>query len=224
MYFSEKMKLVDMILSNAKLMYVFPRFGIKLGFGEKTISDICAEIGISVSLFLLVCKVYVNKDYQPTKEELRSINIKELIAYLHNSHTDYQQVQIVNLSNKVLNVAYSCGKSGTILSRFFEEYVTEVKKHFAYEENIVFPYITALAEKGQKQDYNIGIYEENHTDIEEKLEDLKNILVKYVPETDSIAHLEALRELFLFEDDLNRHAQIEDRILVPVALELEKEC
>ena len=50
MLFSEKMKLADMMLASSKLLYVFPRFGIKLGFGEKSVSDICSELDISIPI------------------------------------------------------------------------------------------------------------------------------------------------------------------------------
>ena len=52
--------------------------------------------------------------------------------------------------------------------------------------------------------------------------ELKNILIKYVPEISLGAQRDALRELFLFEDDLNRHSLIENHILVPIVTELEK--
>lgn len=222
MLFSEKMKLADMMLASSKLLYVFPRFGIKLGFGEKSVSDICSELDISLPLFLQVCNVYTNPDYLPEIEELSRIKMHDLIAYLRNSHSDYLKLRIANLRAKILKVVAGCGKNGTMLLKFFDGYVNEVVKHFSYEEKIVFPYVEKLVEQGPQSEYNIGIYEKNHTDIEEKLDDLKNILIKYVPEADFSEQREVLRELFLFEEDLNRHSLIEDRILVPLVLELEK--
>lgn len=224
MLFSEKMKLADMILSSSKLLYVFPRFGIKLGFGEKTVAEVCKELNISQPLFLQVCNVYTNFDYLPDPEDLNSISVPDLISYLHNSHTDYLKARISGLRTKILKVASECGKSGPILSRFFDGYVNEVVKHFTYEEKVVFPYVENLYNNGPKKDYNISTYEKNHTDIEEKLDDLKNILIKYVPETDLMGQREVLSDLFLFEDDLNRHSLIEDRILVPIVLGMEKGC
>lgn len=224
MLFSEKMKLADMVLASSKLLYVLPRFGIKLGFGEKTVDDVCTEMNISKALFLQVCNVYTNFEYLPEPEELQSICISELIDYLHNSHTDYLKARISSLRSKVHKVAADCGKSGLMLNRFFDEYVKEVVKHFNYEEEVVFPYVQKLKAEGPQADYNIGIYEKNHTDIEEKLDDLKNIFIKYVPESDSLEQREALADLFLFEDDLNRHSLIEDRILVPIVINLEKGC
>ncbi|MEJ2594881.1 MAG: hemerythrin domain-containing protein, partial [bacterium] len=51
---------------------------------------------------------------------------------------------------------------------------------------------------------------------EDKLYDLKNILIKYVPtgRTDANSY-KILHELFLLESDLNDHSRIEDLILVP---------
>ncbi|MBR6042616.1 MAG: hemerythrin domain-containing protein [Paludibacteraceae bacterium] len=222
MLFSEKMKLADMMLASSKLLYVFPRFGVRLGFGEKSVSDICSELEISMPLFLQVCNVYTNPDYLPEIDDLRRIELPELIAYLRNSHSDYLKLRIANLRSKIMKVANGCDKNCSMLLKFFDGYVNEVVKHFSYEEKTVFPYVEKLVAHGPQAEYNIGIYEKNHTDIEEKLDDLKNILIKYVPESDQSVQREALRELFLFEEDLNRHALIEDRILVPLVMELEK--
>lgn len=223
MYFNEKMKLADMVLANPKLLYVFPRFGIQLGFGEATAADACRRLGVSLPLFLLVCNVYANADYHPSAAELAEVELAELVGYLHRSHADYLDLQIANLYAKVMGVAESCGKSGGVLSQFFKQYVAEIEKHFAYEEEVVFPYVRKVISSGPQQGYSIMVYEQNHTDVEEKLDDLKNILLKYVPQNGNFAQREALRELFLFEDDLNRHSLIEDRILVPIVLELEKQ-
>ena len=44
----------------------------------------------------------------------------------------------------------------------------------------MFPYITALR-KGEKTDYSIDQFRHNHSNIEDALEDMTNILIKYLP-------------------------------------------
>ncbi len=222
MLFSDRMKLADMVLASSKLLYVFPRFGIKLGFGDKLVRDVCKEYGLSLPLFLVVCNVYASENYLPDAASLHSFGVGDLLVYLHTSHIDYQTTRIPELQNKVMSVVSSCGLKGGVLRRFFDEYINEVVNHFDYEEKTVFPYIEKLQVEGRQKDFNIRMFEKNHTDIEEKLTELKNILIKYVPEISLGAQRDALRELFLFEDDLNRHSLIENHILVPIVTELEK--
>ena len=78
-------------------------------------------------------------------------------------------------------------------------------------------------QKNATVNYHINQFEENHTNIEEKLSDLKNIIIKYLP--DSCASKEqndVLFEIFLFEEEINTHTLIEDRILIPFVQEIEK--
>ena len=110
-----------------------------------------------------------------------------------------------------------------VLQTFFNGYKNEVVSHFKYEEETVFPYIRGLMQKNVTVNYHINQFEENHTNIEEKLSDLKNIIIKYLP--DSCASKEqndVLFEIFQFEEEINTHTLIEDRILIPFVQEIEK--
>ena len=70
--------------------------------------------------------------------------------------------------------------------------------------------------KREMSAYSITDYEEEHDDVEEKLYDLKNIVIKYLPSSsDDKPYFNILKELFTLENDLNDHSRIEDHILVP---------
>ncbi|WP_298062392.1 hemerythrin domain-containing protein [uncultured Rikenella sp.] len=223
--FSERMKMADLIHANYRLLFVLPRFGIQLGFGDKSIGEVCLMHGISTRLFLLVCNIYTFDDFLPDASELHSFTAEDLTDYLHNSHADYTREQIPEIRRQVLALIGCCeAKNGRILERFFDDYNREVTRHFNYEETVVFPYIHNLSE-GEKSDegYSIGQFEKNHSNIEEKLGDLKNILIKYLPDMcPGSARNKLLLDLYLLEDDLNKHSLIEDRILVPLVEQLEE--
>jgi len=71
--------------------------------------------------------------------------------------------------------------------------------------------------------FSISDYETQHENVEEKLFDLKNIIIKYLPEPkDDKPGYRLLRELFTLEKELNEHARIEDMILVPKVKAMEK--
>lgn len=219
--FTEKLKVSDLVLSNNRLLFVFPRFGFKLGMGDMSVKEMCQKHNVSLPLFLLICNIYTNFSFFPTIESLHSFDLSDLLGYLHNSHDDYINNRIPALKRKIMFVANSCGSKGEILKSFFEQYIKEVLKHFSYEEKKVFPYVEKLLSCGLQSDFNIAKYEKNHTDIEDKLVDLKNILIKYVAEADFELVRETLIDLYLFEDDLERHSLIENKIVVPLVSEIE---
>ena len=56
--------------------------------------------------------------------------------------------------------------------------------------------------------------EDHHCSIDEKIFDIKNLLIKYIntPEADMLK-IKLLDQLFHFQEDQNRHAKIEDVIM-----------
>ena len=65
--------------------------------------------------------------------------------------------------------------------------------------------------------YSIDHFEENHSNIEEKLSDLKNLILKSLPATcDDRLRVRLLNYIFALQSDLDSHTAIEDNILVPM--------
>ncbi len=214
--FSEHTKMADLILANGRLLYVLPCFGIELGFGEKTVGQVCAECGISMPLLSLVCNLHAFDDYVPDKADLEQIPIEGVVAYLKASHSNYLQVRMPRIIDAILGLP-----GGDMLTSFCEKYRQEVITHFKYEEDIVFPYIVQLL-NGEKSTYKFSEYGSNHSDIDSALVDLKNIIVKYLPKACTIEKsYPVLMELFAFEYDLRRHGMLENNILIPLVERLD---
>ncbi len=213
--FTENTKLAEIILANVRLLDVLPYLGIELGFGEKTAAQVCAERGISTPLLLLICNLHTRDDYAPQSSELRDIPIEGVVDFLHNAHSDYLEVRMPHIIESVLALA------GPIVAGFCEKYRQEVVAHFNYEEEVVFPYIRSLL-GGERPDYKISHYESHHSDIDAALEDLKNLIIKYLPADVSLERSRpVLFELFMFEDDLRKHTRLEEQILIPLVEQLD---
>ena len=96
--------------------------------------------------------------------------------------------------------------------------------HFNYDVEIVLPYIKNLSKNTYEKGFHIEQYEENHSNIDDKLSDLKNILIKYFPNNNSTdIQIDVLTEIFQFEEDLIKHTRIEDKILIPYVHKKEEE-
>ena len=109
-----------------------------------------------------------------------------------------------------------------VITRFFDEYAAEVDKHMAYEERSVFPYVKGLIEGRKDPKYNIAIFRKRHDQIESKISDLKNILIKYYPGKGSHLLNSVLFDIFATEADLASHTRVEDFLFVPVVAALEQ--
>lgn len=223
MFFTSKMKLSDVLISNHSLVLTLQRFKIELGFGEKTVAEVCRLNSIDPQFFLLICNVYSDSHYLPTEEEIAHTDMSGLLPYLIASHNYYLCERIPHIEQHLNRIADACKPNHKgILLRFFGEYKNEVQNHFLYEENTVFPYIVSLCDNRKSEGYSINQFEENHSNIEDKLEDLTNILIKYLPgDIMPKERISLLFDLFQLSSDLNTHALIEDKILIPYVESLE---
>ena len=118
----------------------------------------------------------------------------------------------------------SCPKDvAFVIRRFFDEYAEEVHKHMSYEEKTVFPYVRNLLEGKKDPKYNITIFRKRHDQIEMKITELKNLILKYYPGPDSNLLNSVLFDIFATEQDLASHNRVEDYFFVPAILSLEKQ-
>ena len=220
-------KMADVIFQNPTLLTVLPRFGIKLGFGEKTVSKICEDYTIDEHIFILICNIHTFDNYAPSDDELENINIKSIIKYLDASHSYYVKKRIYEIEMRLRSMnEHNSGNRYKIINTFFCEYKLEIINHFTYEEKVVFPYVDQITSGMAPLEFHIDKYEENHDSIDDKLSDLKSIIIKYLPEEDSSDEIDdrngILREIFLFEDDISKHTRIEDRVLIPIVKKIEQ--
>jgi len=229
MLIQKEMKLADVIHHDHKLVPVINRFDIHLGFGDKSIEDLCNEKKINLEFFLTIINAYHDHKYFP-KKHLQSFPASMLISYLNKSHSYYVDNKLPELEELIVNLEQNsklAENTFLLLKNFFSEYLNEFIQHIKREEDKVYPYVLLL-EKAfvtgyvspelhlQMENYSISDYEAEHENVEEKLYDLKNIVIKYLPELEDDELLfKILKELFELENDLNDHSRIEDLILVP---------
>jgi regulator of cell morphogenesis and NO signaling len=223
---TEKTKLADAVMVKPQLMQVFENFGIRMGLGEHTSETICTENQINLVVFLFVSNLYLTANVSGNFL-FPGDGLATLIGYLQRSHADYIDEKYPAIKEQISKVKeLNSDKSVKMVERFFDEYMQEVKEHFDYENQIVFPYILKLLQPDFLigAEFSVDEYKNHHNDIEEKLNDLKSLLVRYLPvENDSRPRHRLLGLLFELEYDLHIHSLIEDSVLIPLVERLEKE-
>ena len=218
-------KMSDLICDNYPMVLVMCRFGIGLGFGDKTIGEVCRQNNVDVCTFLTVVNFLIEEKSSPIEENVgKFLSVDALITYLHNAHDYFLKFRLPHLRIKLVEAINDCPEEDVafIITKFFDEYTEEVDKHMRYEEKTVFPYVKGLL-KGKRDDkYNISIFRKRHDQIEMKIIELKNLLLKYYPGKGSHSLNSVLFDIFATEQDLFTHNLIEDNLFTPAILELEK--
>lgn len=225
--FTGNNKLFDLVDTNSNLLPVLNRFGIRPGFKDKTVTEVCRELNLNKAFFLALVNTYNNPGYFPEKE-LLSFSPLLIVDYLKKTHAYYIGYFLPRLESLLQQLAGenpAGSKDLKMIVSFYDKYKKELLLHIQDEEQNVFPGVERLITTGlQEKDMDGPIsFESEHTNVEMKLSDLKNLMLKYLePAYDDNVFNEFLATLFRFEKDIIDHARIEDNILVPQILEIVK--
>lgn len=229
------MKMADVLHSNYLLLPVLSRFDIKLGFGEKTVKDICTEKNIDIPFFVAMLNTFSNENYFP-EEDIHTFNVLAIVQYLRKTHRYYIDTLVPTIEHLIDTLVQSSSKHNRSLKsvkKYFREYKKELIEHLEQEDTVTFPYIEYIYHTyhrtGEKQPrlpkmkYSMMRFKREHTNIDEKLLDLKNILIKYITGEYNEAVCNAIIfELFRLEKDIQDHTRIENTILLPLVAKMER--
>ncbi len=162
-------------------------------------------------------------------------SVPVLLEYLERSHAFYLSKLIPEVEQSI--EAFMSGleaKDGYLLSETFRLFVSDLKKHFVYEEQTLFPYARLLhgAESFPEKTpcirtylsfYSVKEFTDQHGEDEYQLEDfmyLVSLLSKRSAEP--LYYRMAMQQLNRLSKDLRLHAFIEDEVLVQKLLQLEE--
>jgi len=236
MLITADMKMADLIHWDFQLLAFVQRIGIPLGFRERTINEVCEEHNVDVDFFLQLANAFHDTDYIPKENFL--FKAEWLIGYLRRTHLNYLEQKIPEIQEKIVKLEVDLKEttqSYELIKNFFTEYIREFSTHIELEEKTVFPFVLSLSKcieenkisedfKTNFGNYSIDNYLEEHNDIEEKLFDLKNILIKYLPPpNDNCKYNALLFDIFRLEQDLKDHSKLEEKVLIPKVRNMEKE-
>lgn len=220
------MKMANLIDANPYLLLMLQHFNIDFRVSDRTVTQLCNQYDISELLFTSIANLYNGSGTKEKKSFTRK-DLLQVIDFLKNSHNYYRHEKYPQISAYILQLQENHPeKELKLLEKFFNEYFTEVREHLDYEDEVAFPYFITLLDNEQQADaqeiYSSREYSDHHTDIELKLKDLKNLLLKYV-KIDSDLNLR--RKLFMglyeLEFDLYIHSLIEETILIPSGVDIE---
>jgi len=230
---SSSQSMAVVLLDNPGLLPLLSRFGIRLGFGDRSVEEICRANGANPVLFTEIANAFTDPDYEPTVDRSR-ISLGDIISYIRRTHTFYTEKEIPAIETEIERLIGTSAlneEHRRLLRDFFNDYRNEFLIHIRHEEEMVLPYILDLEQQlvgssdaGDKYPgYSILEYAREHDRLENSLNDLAKLIIKYLPPlSDQDLCARILTMLFSLEKDLVEHAKLEDKVLVPWVLDLEQ--
>lgn len=218
--YSEGEKLSAIIDHNPLILMVMSRFGISLGFGDKTVMEVCKEQEIDCATFLAVANFISFGECQTD-----NVSVGSLIEYLDKAHAYFLDFCLPMIRRKLIEATNSTTRDelSLLILKYYDEYVEEVRRHMEYESNNVFVYVRNLIAGSNDDRFNIDVFAAQHHSIHDRLKELKDIIVRYLPQKDSNLLNVVLFDIINCEQDMLTHCRAEDMIFVPAVRKLERE-
>ena len=218
-------KMSALISDNYSLLMVMSRFGLSLGFGDKTVAEVCELQGVHCPTFLTVANFVSESEHKQKAYDINDYSLTALLDYLKRAHTYFIDFNLPTIRRKLIETIDCSGvdEVSSLILKFFDEYAREVRRHMEYENRSVFTYVESLLAGTIPGNYDIATFASKHNQVNTKLTELKNIIVKYYPGKENNNQLNAvLFDIYNYEQDLASHCDVEDYLLVPAVADLEK--
>ncbi|WP_187261882.1 iron-sulfur cluster repair di-iron protein [Pontibacter beigongshangensis] len=228
----------ELVAKDYRKAQVFKKFGIDFCCGgKKSVAQVCEEKGISQDAVEQELRATDEKETK-RQAEYENWTPSFLADYIVNMHHTYVRETIPALYEYTTKIARVHGERHPELIeivKHFTNVANELESHMPKEERVLFPYIKQLDEAKQKGvkiapagfgsiQNPINMMEMEHENAGGELEKIRELSNNFTLPADACAtYTVAFKALQEFEDDLFRHIHLENNVLFPKALELEKE-
>jgi regulator of cell morphogenesis and NO signaling len=226
----------EIVTRDYRAAQVFKKLGIDFCCGgKKTLSEVSNKKGISLNA------IKAELEALQSAENSKGLDFDKweldfLTDYVINTHHRYCKESIpfiAELAHKVARVHGLNHPEVIRVAEVFAGIANELTLHMSKEEKVLFPFIKDLvsAERAGETIVNpfgdvsdpIRVMEMEHEQVGEDLQEIRQITSDYtLPAGACNSYTILYKKLEEFENDLHRHVHLENNILFPKAISLEK--
>ena len=225
------------VAENIKTAHVFKKHGIDFCCGGNiTVAEACAKKNVDV--VILEKELEAVDAVKDVIEDYNKWELDFLMIYIENVHHNYVRESLPLISEYANKVAKVHGHHYTEvvkINQLFHEVANELLSHMQKEEQVLFPYIKQLVDTkktGNKAvtapfgtvNNPIRMMEQEHESAGDIFKEIALLTNNYTPPAEACNTFKALyAKLNEFEQDLHQHIHLENNILHPKAIALEKQ-
>lgn len=234
----EKALVEELVSENYVFAAVLHYFGISFyQYPSDSLEKVCLKHKVNPRQLIAQLESWASQQ-DPSLEELYLNPIELLVAYLKKKHYYFVRQELPFLSNLISGITPELGYEPLLadLRLLFPLFVEDFIHHIHEEESRLFNRIDLLQdiEEGayRTQDALIILEQDpieylaaHHEIHDDEMEGIRKLTQNYHLAADAPLTMKVLyHELQTFEKELTLHAKIEDELLFPKAIELEKEA
>lgn len=227
--------ITDLVDDNYVYAHVLYYFGIRFyEYAEDTLEQACRRRGLNVFQVMHSLEQAHRPD-QANLIALESLPVDLVIEYLRHTHATFVKQTLPYMAHLVETLRYESAPCVKDLQLLFPLFVEDFILHIHEEEDTVFQYVHLLQQARQKQvpsgklffqleRNSVERFASDHETHDDEMAGIREITNHYTLSKGSSQHLKVVfAELKSFEGQLLTHARVENEILFPKALVLEKE-
>ncbi|WP_291063756.1 MULTISPECIES: iron-sulfur cluster repair di-iron protein [unclassified Empedobacter] len=227
----------EMVAEDFRTAAVFKKYGIDFCCrGGRTIEDACKDKTVDAET------IYNELENIPNQSnnniDFKSWPLDLLVEYVEKTHHAYVEEKtpiLLAFLDKLCKVHGERHPELFEINKLFNETAQELSAHLKKEELILFPFIKKMANAKRKGstieapafgtiENPVHMMEHEHTTEGDRVAKISALSNQYTPPADGCnTYKVAYAMLQEFENDLHTHIHIENNILFPKSIELEKE-
>lgn len=235
---NESVTIGEMVANDFRKAEVFRKYGIDYCCGGKiTLKQSCQKKGIDYEAISADLQE-IDDQTEQRSEDYKSWDLDFLADYIINKHHKYvanSHPMMLELSAKVARVHGDRHPELLKINQYYQEIAQELTSHMYKEENILFPFIKEIAKAKREHTVlnrpafgtiqnPIDMMESEHLSAGGQLESIKELSSNFTPPEDACnSYRVFFSKLNEYEQDLHHHIHLENNILFPQAIAIEKE-
>jgi regulator of cell morphogenesis and NO signaling len=232
--------ITEIVKADYRTADVFRKHGIEFCCGgRRPLEQVCEEQGVDTEKLQQELEQATKKVYLPNNLNFNDWSIEFLVDYIINIHHEYLK-KSVHPAQEYL-ARFSDGHSKKFpyvieLAATFDNLVKEILPEIAEEEDIIFPYIRQVSHAYNSKAPYAGllvrtlrkpvknITQSKHQSVYMSLLRMRELSDHYTPPENACPnHKVTFQKLKEIDDDLIQHLYLENSVLFPKAVSLEKE-
>ncbi|MES2394879.1 MAG: iron-sulfur cluster repair di-iron protein [Bacteroidota bacterium] len=228
----------ELVAQDYRAASVFKKYGIDFCCqGSRTIEDACVAKKLDSKLVVTDLNS-INQESSGVSTDYKSWPIDLLADYLEKKHHRYVEEKTQEIKpylDKICRVHGERHPELFVIKEHFNATAGELAMHMKKEELVLFPFVRKMAKA--KQDCTelsvphfgtvenpIQMMMNEHTTEGDRFRKIESLSNSYTPPQDACnTYLVTFALLKEFETDLHLHIHLENNILFPKAIELEKQ-
>ena len=160
-------KMITLLQDNYAVLRCLGSFGINLGFGNKTVEEVCIDEGVDSFTFLCIVNYTIN-GYLGADDVAR-LSVPTLMQYLKSSHEYYLDFELPFIRKELIASLDAADNLASLIIKIYDEYARSIVHHMKYEEKNVFPYVEALLQGKAQTNYDVETFSKHHDQIDVKM-------------------------------------------------------